>query len=156
MFLSRILFFLALSAIVLGAKAGAASPAGPILNPADVISGLSHGADAPQYPAGDNAEAASFSEALWKRAVQLAKSHGSTCPLHSRSQGRGADCPQSHAGICCPTGSGDSVINGKIIDLFTQPPYGSAGFLDTAIIPVSQQTLYRSYQSGPDPRPPSV
>lgn len=67
-----------------------------------------------------------------------------------------ANCPQNHAGICCPTDSGDSVITGKIIDIFTQPPYGSAGFLDTAIIPVSQQTLYRSHQSGPDPRPPAA
>jgi hypothetical protein len=156
-FLSRLLFFLALSAIILGARAGAASPAVPEPNPADVICGLSHGKDAPQYPAGANAEAASLSEALWKGAAQSAKSRGATCPLHLHSQGNGgADCLRNHAGLCCPTGSSDGAVNGKEIDIFTQTSYGAADILNTAMTAVSRQTFHHSHQSGPDPRPPAV
>lgn len=154
MFIYRLMFLLALSAFALGAKTGTASPAIPTLNPTDVICGLPHGKDIPQSPVADNAQAVPFSGILLKMAVQSVKSHGSTCPLHTG--GHAVDCPPSHAGICCPTGSGDSAITGKIIDIFTQPPYGSAGFWDTAIVPISQQTLYRSHQSGPDPRPPAI
>lgn len=156
MFIFRLIFFLALSAVILGAKTGSASPSAPSLNPADVICGLPHGKDTSQNPTGDNAQAASFSEALWKGAVKYVKSHGSTCPIHPKSQGHGSDCPPNHAGFCCPTNSGESAINGKLADLFTQASYGSSGFLDTATISVSPQTLHQSHMIGPDPRPPAI
>lgn len=156
MFLSRLLFFLALSAIVLGAKTGAASPVDPMLNPADVICGLSHGKDTPQYPDANDAQADTLSEALWKGAVQLAKSHGSTCPLRPHSSNHGGDCPLDNDGLCCPTGSSDGAISGKEADHFTQTTYGEAGVLYTATLTVSRQTLHLSRLIGPDPRPPAA
>lgn len=155
MFFFRLIFVMALSALVLGARTGAASPANPMLNPADVICGLPHGSTAPQQPAGDKSDTATFEEALWNEAVQFVKSHGSHCPLHSKPIGHG-DCPMDKAGICCPTGSGEGAVDGQIIDQLVLLSFNAVDVLDSAASVVSQKTLHHSHLTEPHTRPPAA
>lgn len=156
MVFSRLVLVLALLALVLGAKAGSASPANPTLNPADVICGLPHSAPVPQQPpVGAKADNAAFAEVLWKEAIQFAKSHGSHCPLHSKPLGH-ADCPMDHAGICCPTGSGEGVVDGQIIDQLALFSCDAVDVSDTAVIAFSQKALHHSHLTEPHTRPPAA
>ncbi|MBF0292305.1 MAG: hypothetical protein HQK86_09125 [Nitrospinae bacterium] len=157
MFYLRLIVILVLSALVLGSKTGSASPAEPLLNPADVICGLPHNA-APQQPAAEKADTvslASFEETLWKEAVQFVKSHGSHCPLHAKPIGHD-DCPMDKAGICCPTGSGEGAVDGQIIDLLALVSCDAVDVSDAASIAFSQNTLHNSHLTEPHTRPPAA
>lgn len=155
MVFSRLVLVLALSALVLGAKAGSASPAEPMLNPADVICGLPHSPSAPQQPAIAKADTVAFEEALWKEAAQFVKSLGSHCPLHSKPVGH-ADCPMDNAGICCPTGSGEGAVDGQIMDNLALVCCGAVDVSDIAVNGFSQKNLHNSHLTEPHTRPPAA